>query len=172
MPPQKLLDQGKRSKLFITSQGYPRYCQLETQADGSVVLKGGRSKRGKYRNPPSGKTWAQAMKGCEDVAFVDFLRRCLVWDPEARISPREALKHDWMRRRPYIPGQAQGQGQGTMGLGQAQGTMGLGQAQGFDGPMKTMLAKTQQQTQANDRVKKEKTYAIGVSMGSSGEQAK
>lgn len=101
MPPQKLLDASKRTKLFFTSQGYPRYCQIETQADGTVALKGGRSKRGKLRGPPMTKTWQQALKGSDDVYFIDFLRRCLQWDPDARMTPREALKHDWMRKRTY-----------------------------------------------------------------------
>ena len=101
MPPQKLLDASKRTKLFFTSQGYPRYCQTEAQADGTVALKGGRSKRGKLRGPPMTKTWQQALKGSDDVYFIDFLRRCLQWDPDARMTPREALKHDWMRKRTY-----------------------------------------------------------------------
>lgn len=101
MPSQKLLDASKRTKLFFTSQGYPRYCQTETQADGTVAIKGGRSKRGKLRGPPMTKTWQQALKGSDDVYFIDFLRRCLQWDPDARMTPREALKHDWMRKRTY-----------------------------------------------------------------------
>lgn len=40
MPPQKLLDQSKRARNFISSKGYPRYCTAATMADGSTVLQG------------------------------------------------------------------------------------------------------------------------------------
>lgn len=43
MPPQKLVEQGKRSKNFISSKGNPRYCAATTLADGSVVLTGGKT---------------------------------------------------------------------------------------------------------------------------------
>lgn len=99
MPPQKLLEQSKRSKVFMTSGGQPRYCQVETGADGNVVLKGGRSKRGKLRGAPGSKSWQQTLKNCDDAHFLDFVQRCLRWQPEERMTPREALKHDWMRKR-------------------------------------------------------------------------
>lgn len=99
MPPQRLLDQCKRVKAFFNSKGYPRYCVLETDADGSPVLKAGRSRRGKLRGPPASKDMVTALKGCEDPYFLDFMRRCLQWNPDERMTPREALRHDWLRRR-------------------------------------------------------------------------
>lgn len=30
---------------------------------------------------------------------MDFLRRCLDWDPETRLTPQQAMKHTWLRRR-------------------------------------------------------------------------
>lgn len=99
MPPQKLLDQAKRSKNFINSKGYPRYCTVATLPDGSVVLNGGRSRRGKVRGPPASKDWPTALKGCDDVFFIDFLKKCLEWDPSARLTPSAALRHGWLRRR-------------------------------------------------------------------------
>ncbi|KAL8603430.1 hypothetical protein ACOMHN_053097 [Nucella lapillus] len=62
MPPQKLLDSSKRARNFITSKGYPRYCSVATLPDGSAVLNGGRSRRGKPRGPPSSKEIAVALK--------------------------------------------------------------------------------------------------------------
>lgn len=41
MPPQRLIDQGKRSKNFISSKGLPRYCTATTLPDGTTVLSGG-----------------------------------------------------------------------------------------------------------------------------------
>lgn len=99
MPPQKLLDQSKRAKNFVSSKGYPRYCTSTTLPDGTVVLNGGRSKRGKLRGPPGSKDWVTALKGCDDPLFTDFLKKCLQWDPIDRMVPSAALKHAWLRRR-------------------------------------------------------------------------
>ncbi|KDR17186.1 Dual specificity tyrosine-phosphorylation-regulated kinase 2 [Zootermopsis nevadensis] len=99
MPPQKLLDVSKRSKNFISSKGYPRYCTATTLPDGTTVLGGGLSRRGKTRGPPGSKELKRALKGCDDPLFLDFIRRCLEWDPDARMTPAAALRHAWLRRR-------------------------------------------------------------------------
>ncbi|GBP28614.1 Dual specificity tyrosine-phosphorylation-regulated kinase 2 [Eumeta japonica] len=41
MPPQKLIEQGKRSKNFISSKGLPRYCNATALPDGTTVLSAG-----------------------------------------------------------------------------------------------------------------------------------
>lgn len=108
MPPQNLLDQGKRTRNFISSKGIPRYCNFYTSAEG-VVLQGGRSRRGKYRGPPAEKELRDALKKCDDDAFVDFVRKCLEWDPTKRMTPPEALRHHWLKRRlPRVPVQVDG----------------------------------------------------------------
>ncbi|CAK8690156.1 unnamed protein product [Clavelina lepadiformis] len=99
MPPRRLLDSSKRAKNFISSKGHPRYCQVTTLSDGSTVLGPGRSRRGKLRGPPGSKEWVTALKGCDEPQFTDFLKRCLDWDPAARITPSQALRHPWLRRR-------------------------------------------------------------------------
>ncbi|XP_029018740.1 dual specificity tyrosine-phosphorylation-regulated kinase 2 isoform X2 [Betta splendens] len=71
MPSQKLLDASKRSKNFVSSKGYPRYCTVTTLPDGTTVLNSGRSRRGK----------------------------CLEWDSALRMTPSQALRHPWLRRR-------------------------------------------------------------------------
>lgn len=50
--------------------------------------------RGKKRRPGS-KTLAQALR-CNDALFLDFVARCLHWDPEKRMTPEEAIFHDWI----------------------------------------------------------------------------
>jgi len=99
MPPQKLLDQSKRAKNFISSKGYPRYCTTTTLSDGSVVLNAGRSRRGKCRGPPASKDWSTALKNCDDPDFVDFVKKCLEWDPSLRMNPFSGLRHQWLTRR-------------------------------------------------------------------------
>ena len=57
------------STLFITnlthssSVGYPRYCTATTLPDGTTVLNGGRSRRGKPRGPPGSRELQTALKG-------------------------------------------------------------------------------------------------------------
>ncbi|XP_034535349.1 dual specificity tyrosine-phosphorylation-regulated kinase 2 isoform X1 [Notolabrus celidotus] len=99
MPSQKLLDGSKRAKNFVSSKGYPRYCTVTTLPDGTSVLNGGRSRRGKVRGPPGSKDWSAALKGCDDPLFLDFLKQCLEWDPALRMTPSQALRHSWLRRR-------------------------------------------------------------------------
>ena len=79
--------------------GYPRYCTATTLPDGTTVLNGGRSRRGKPRGPPGSRELQTALKGEGDPLFLDFIRRCLEWDPATRMNPSSALKHAWLRRR-------------------------------------------------------------------------
>ncbi|KOB78408.1 Dual specificity tyrosine-phosphorylation-regulated kinase 2 [Operophtera brumata] len=71
----KLIEQGKRAKNFISSKGLPRYCTATTLPDGSTMLNGGMSRRGKPRGPPGSKSFVTALKGCQDKFFIDFIRR-------------------------------------------------------------------------------------------------
>ncbi|XP_070296153.1 dual specificity tyrosine-phosphorylation-regulated kinase 2-like [Salvelinus sp. IW2-2015] len=99
MPPTKLLEQAKRAKNFISSKGHPRYCGANTLPSGATVFTGSRSRRGKLRGPPASKEWSAALKGCEDLTFTDFIKRCLDWDPSSRLTPSQALRHPWLYRR-------------------------------------------------------------------------
>uniref|UniRef100_A0A4W5PJ37 Dual specificity tyrosine phosphorylation regulated kinase 3 n=1 Tax=Hucho hucho TaxID=62062 RepID=A0A4W5PJ37_9TELE len=98
MPPTKLLEQAKRAKNFISSKGHPRYCGANTLPSGATVFTGSRSRRGKLRGPPASKEWSAALKGCEDLTFTDFIKRCLDWDPSSRLTPSQALRHPWLYR--------------------------------------------------------------------------
>lgn len=99
MPPSKMLEGCKRTRTFFSSKGYPRYCSTSMNPNGSVTFGGGRSRRGKYRGPPDSKELSRALKGCDDPLFLDFLQRCLEWDPTTRMTPPQALRHGWLRRR-------------------------------------------------------------------------
>lgn len=79
-PPGKhLIDKSTRKKLFFDSLGKPRL---------TVSSKGRRRK-------PSSKTLQQVLK-CDDEAFLDFLARCLRWDPDTRMKPEEAVRHEFL----------------------------------------------------------------------------
>ena len=32
----------------------------------------------------------------EDKDLVDFVRRCFIWNPKHRMTPDEALQHEWL----------------------------------------------------------------------------
>eukprot|EP01137_Pigoraptor_chileana_P023118 Opistho-2@88915 len=33
---------------------------------------------------------------CTDHVFINFLERCLKWDPAERLTPEDALRHEWI----------------------------------------------------------------------------
>lgn len=79
-PPEKhLIEKSSRKKLFFDSLGKPRV----------TVSSKGRRRR------PSSKTLQQALK-CDDEAFLDFIARCLRWDPDRRMKPDEAMQHEFI----------------------------------------------------------------------------
>lgn len=79
-PPEKhLIEKSSRKKLFFDSLGKPRV----------TVSSKGRRRR------PSSKTLQQALK-CDDEAFLDFISRCLRWDPDRRMKPDEAVLHEFV----------------------------------------------------------------------------
>ena len=107
MPPERLLDQSRRIKhFFSTTYGCPRYC-MEVDEDNNVILRPRKTKRGKIRDIPGSKSLRSALKGREDPMFLDFLTQCLQWMPDDRITPREAFRHEWLKRRtPRVHGTA------------------------------------------------------------------
>ncbi|KAI9240711.1 MAG: kinase-like domain-containing protein [Podila humilis] len=79
VPDRYLVDRSSRKKVFFDAVGNPK-----------LVI----NSKGKKRRPGS-KTLAQALK-CNDPLFLDFIARCLIWDPEKRMKPREGLQHEWI----------------------------------------------------------------------------
>lgn len=62
------------------------------------------------------KSLSKALDGCKDPLFLNFIRGCLEWDADKRLTPSEALKHPWLRRRlPRPPSSSSGCG-GVSGL--------------------------------------------------------
>jgi dual specificity tyrosine-phosphorylation-regulated kinase 2/3/4 len=76
-----LVEKSSRKKLFFDSTGAPR----------PVVNSKGRRRR------PSTKTLSSALN-CSDDLFLDFLTKCLHWDPDKRLKPEAALRHPWIKR--------------------------------------------------------------------------
>ncbi|WIA15692.1 hypothetical protein OEZ85_002317 [Tetradesmus obliquus] len=80
LPPAYLVESASRSKVFFDSHGNP-----------SIVP----NSRGKVRNPGSKSLWS--VLRCQDPVFVDFLEKCLRWDPAERLTPEQAMAHPWMQ---------------------------------------------------------------------------
>ncbi|KAF9434239.1 hypothetical protein BGZ76_008349 [Entomortierella beljakovae] len=79
VPDRYLVERSTRKKVFFDPMGSPK-----------LVV----NSKGKKRRPGS-KTLAQALK-CSDPLFLDFVAKCLIWDPERRMKPREGLQHEWI----------------------------------------------------------------------------
>ncbi|GJE97061.1 dual specificity protein kinase domain-containing protein [Phanerochaete sordida] len=81
VPEKDFINRSSRKRLFFDQTGAPR----------PVVNSKGRRRR------PGSKTLQQVLR-CDDELFVDFISKCLVWDPERRLKPHAALRH------PFITG--------------------------------------------------------------------
>ncbi|KAG2174056.1 hypothetical protein INT44_000170 [Umbelopsis vinacea] len=79
VPSKYLVEKSTRKKLFFDSYGNPRIVP---------------NSKGKKRRPGS-RTLAQALK-CSDELFLDFVSRCLEWDPDKRLNPEQGLAHPWI----------------------------------------------------------------------------
>jgi len=79
VPPRYMLDMSTRRKLFFDQKGNPI---VEANSAGKLHF-------------PSTKTLSQKIK-CNDKGFLSLIMRCFEWDPERRITPEEALKHEWI----------------------------------------------------------------------------
>ncbi|XP_017116767.1 dual specificity tyrosine-phosphorylation-regulated kinase 2 isoform X2 [Drosophila elegans] len=79
-PPKVLISVARRRRLFFDSRDAPR-CITNT--------------KGRKRTPGS-KSLAQILH-CQDRYFIDFLQRCLEWDPAERMTPDEAAHHEFLQ---------------------------------------------------------------------------
>ncbi|KJA27320.1 hypothetical protein HYPSUDRAFT_131397 [Hypholoma sublateritium FD-334 SS-4] len=79
VPDKEFVNRSSRRKLFFDTSGAPR----------AVINSKGRRRR------PGTKTLTQVLR-CNDEEFVDFVAKCLVWDPERRMKPQTALRHPFV----------------------------------------------------------------------------
>ena len=89
-PPEKhLIEKSSRKKLFFDSMGKPRL----------TVSSKGRRRR------PNSKELRQVLK-CDDEAFLDFITKCLRWDPSRRLNPHQAMGHEYVTGVKFNPRRA------------------------------------------------------------------
>lgn len=78
VPPDNVVGHASRKRLFFDSKGNPR----------CITNSKGRKRR------PGSKDLTSILKNCDPV-FVNFVSRCLEWDPNKRMTPDEAHRHEW-----------------------------------------------------------------------------
>lgn len=76
LPPEKILEQGVRSKLFFE--------------DGELK----HQKKAKKRIRP--RTLSSILKASNDEHLLDFVRKCLDWNFATRLTPKHALLHPFI----------------------------------------------------------------------------
>eukprot|EP00762_Andalucia_godoyi_P008670 ANDGO_00463.mRNA.1 Dual specificity tyrosine-phosphorylation-regulated kinase 2 len=79
LPPRRMIELSSRRKQFFDEKGFPKIVP---------------NSRGKKRKPAS-RDLASAIR-CNDALFLNFLERCLKWDPAERMTAEEGLRHDWI----------------------------------------------------------------------------
>jgi dual specificity tyrosine-phosphorylation-regulated kinase 2/3/4 len=84
VPPRSLLDRAARRKVFFDANNAPK---LPANSRGKV-------------HRPSSRDLSQFLKAAlvdgEGSLFVDFVTRCLCWDPDHRWTPSQAMSHPWL----------------------------------------------------------------------------
>jgi dual specificity tyrosine-phosphorylation-regulated kinase 2/3/4 len=80
LPPQALLERGSRVKLFFDDEFRPKLAP---------------NSKGKKRYPAT-KELREIMHAAENGLY-DLVLQCLEWDSNRRITPDEALLHDWLQ---------------------------------------------------------------------------
>ena len=86
--------------LFIECLGAPDKFYLSTakyrksffEENGDPIIEP--NSKGVIHNPGT-KPLSKSL-GCENTKFLDLIQRCLEWDPKKRITPEEALAHEWI----------------------------------------------------------------------------
>ncbi|XP_071500473.1 dual specificity tyrosine-phosphorylation-regulated kinase 4-like [Diadema antillarum] len=80
LPPPHIIEEAQRRRLFFDSRGNPR-CITNS--------------KGKKRRPNT-KDLGYAIK-TGDSNFLDFIKRCLEWDPSQRLTPDQAMQHTFIQ---------------------------------------------------------------------------
>jgi dual specificity tyrosine-phosphorylation-regulated kinase 2/3/4 len=80
LPSSSILSQASRKNVFFDDQTNEPFLSKDSQSNLRV---------------PSSKPLEEILL-CQSDSFQDFISKCLEWDPEKRITPIEALMHEWI----------------------------------------------------------------------------
>ena len=80
-PPTSLLKRSQRRRIFFDSKSDPR----------QMI-----NSRG-CRRRINGKT-LEKVTTSNDPLFLNFIKSCLTWEPNNRMTPMQAIRHEWISR--------------------------------------------------------------------------
>lgn len=80
IPGSDILANSQRKTKFFNDQNLPIFFQ---------------NSNNKVRKPGT-KVLEDVLEINDDPSFVNFIERCLEWDPKLRMTPDEAIKHAWI----------------------------------------------------------------------------
>ena len=80
LPPDYILQQGERKQVFFDGESNMPF--LTENQDGQTRI-------------PGSKPIDKILQ-CQSASFIDFITKCLAWDPSRRINPLDALMHPWI----------------------------------------------------------------------------
>lgn len=80
VPSDAYLQRSSRRDTFFDALGAPK---LQPDSSGRLRM-------------PSTRLLSQALRYPDNAFFVDFVSRCLAWDPFRRMTPADALEHPWI----------------------------------------------------------------------------
>jgi len=80
MPARDILAQASRKSVFFDEATNEPYLSRDSQGNFRI---------------PSSKPLDEILM-CQSDSFHDFINKCLEWDPAKRITPFDALMHEWI----------------------------------------------------------------------------
>jgi len=88
LPPHHLLmaTRDRGSRFFSCTTGQPRY-----------MMRPEREARGPPGSRDLGLLLTPLLREQQDFLMIDFIKRCLQWDPRQRLTASMALRHPWLR---------------------------------------------------------------------------
>ncbi|KAM7540293.1 hypothetical protein Aperf_G00000020360 [Anoplocephala perfoliata] len=98
LPPSSVMRKIRRLRHFFTDEGEPRYV---AERNERIEHKGYYKPTRMNRADPGALTLETLLKNSmgeegSDPQLIDFLSKCLFWDPLERMTAREALQHPWV----------------------------------------------------------------------------
>ncbi|GMK57095.1 hypothetical protein CspeluHIS016_0309350 [Cutaneotrichosporon spelunceum] len=138
VPDHYVVQKASRRKLFFDATGAPR---------PFVNAKG-------KRRRPGTKTLASVLK-CNDDLFIDFISKCLTWDPDKRLKPHPAMRHPWIlagRRRSPPPQPERDSRASFLGSSARRSTVNGDKKSLVISPPTPLVARAPQQAQSTSRI--------------------
>jgi dual specificity tyrosine-phosphorylation-regulated kinase 2/3/4 len=97
-PPERVLRRGDEKKRRAWAEALERTRATEKRGATEAIVTGativGDDDRRRVGVPGS-RSMRDALDGCDDGDFVDFVSKCLTWGADERLTPGRALLHPW-----------------------------------------------------------------------------